>query len=57
MFLMLITYVCDGEWYGKMVVATFSGRLVQSDLKLVVRNRHYIWRPTVPYHPCSRHTL
>ena len=32
---------------GKRLVATFSGRLVQSDLKSVVRNRHYIWQPTV----------
>ena len=37
---------------GKRRVATFSGRLVQADLKSVVRNRHYIWRLAVsPPHP------
>ena len=34
--------VCDGETGGvwSWLVATFSGCLVQSDLKTVVRNRH-----------------
>jgi hypothetical protein len=54
----LFSNVSDGETggTGKRRVAIFSGRLVQSDLKLVVRNGHYMWRPTVsPYHPFPRH--